>query len=39
MDGYKISDNFQDVAGRKVISPHYSQLTNGVSPEDSNMPF
>ena len=36
MSAYKISENFQDVAGRKVMSPHHSHPTNGVGPSDSS---
>ena len=36
MSAYKISDNFNGVAGSKVMSPHHSHLTNGVRPSDSN---
>ena len=35
MSAYKISDNFNGVAGSKVMSPHHSHLTNGVRPSDS----
>ena len=35
MSAYKISDNFNGVAGSKVISPHHSHPTNGVRPSDS----
>ena len=34
-DDYKISDNFNGVAGSKVMSPHHSHPTNGVRPSDS----
>ena len=36
MSAYKISDNFNGVAGSKVMSPHHSHPTNGVRPSDSN---
>ena len=35
MSAYKISDNFNGVAGSKVMSPHHSHPTNGVRPSDS----
>ena len=35
MDDHKISENFQDVAGRNMISPHHFHPTNGVRPADS----
>ena len=34
MDDYKISDNFNGMEGSKVMSPHHSHPTNGVSPSD-----
>ncbi|MBR4894535.1 MAG: hypothetical protein IKZ36_04995 [Kiritimatiellae bacterium] len=36
MSAYKISDNFNGVAGSKVMSPHHSHPTNGVRPSDSS---
>jgi hypothetical protein len=35
MDDYKNSDNFQGMAGYKMISPHHFYPTNGVTPLDS----
>ena len=35
MSAYKISDNFNVVAGSKAMSPHHSHPTNGVRPSDS----
>ena len=37
MDDYKISDNFNGVAGSEVMSPHHSHPTNGGRPADSYM--
>jgi hypothetical protein len=35
MDDYKKSDNFQEVEGRDMISPHHFHLTNGVDGSDT----
>jgi hypothetical protein len=35
MGGDKIYDNFQDMEGSKMISPHHFHPNNGVRPSDS----